>query len=406
MIGDCAETRRAGIDAAKIPVEGFVVKTAANRVYLVGSTQALPVARANDAAAWAVADFLERFVGVRWYWPAQYGGRSVPRRTSLAIAPAHYRDQPVFRFRTMYQDWYWLQARSFDEQLRAVLQRVPNDPGTANDLGLAMVRLGRFDEAITHYKNALKILPDNPDILCNLGLAWARKGEPDRAIDWLAKTLETEPGHPRAHANLGVIHSQRGRHADAAHHFSEALRTDADHTMARNGLVAAMLRRQEGPGILATLLKSIQTRPNAALHRTVADVLAHQGEFEEALRHYRQAVRLQPEWPPAIDGLAWHLGTSPKPELRDPVEAERLALSACELTGYDAPYPVIALGAALAAQGKFAQAVRVAEKAMSLAESAKDVPLAKMIAEGIRHYRAGRPYRQAAPDMRQPATHQ
>jgi len=42
VIGDCEETRQAGIDAAKIPVEGFVVKTAPNRIYLVGSTQALP----------------------------------------------------------------------------------------------------------------------------------------------------------------------------------------------------------------------------------------------------------------------------------------------------------------------------------------------------------------------------
>jgi len=123
VIGDCAETRRAGIDAAKLPVEGFVVKTAANRVYLVGSTQD----GVSDTAAWAVADFLERFVGVRWYWPTQYGGRSIPRHTSLAIPPAHYRDQPVFRFRTMYQDWYWLQARSFDEQL------LPMAPGVLPD---------------------------------------------------------------------------------------------------------------------------------------------------------------------------------------------------------------------------------------------------------------------------------
>ncbi|MGB2823199.1 MAG: hypothetical protein WBF17_19605, partial [Phycisphaerae bacterium] len=32
VIGDCAETRKAGLDAAQIPVEGFAVKTAANRV--------------------------------------------------------------------------------------------------------------------------------------------------------------------------------------------------------------------------------------------------------------------------------------------------------------------------------------------------------------------------------------
>ena len=111
IVGDCEETRRAGIDAAALPAEGFVVKTAPNRVYLVGST------RGGEGTAWAAADFLERFVGVRWYWPTPYGGRSVRDQVSLVIPPVHYRDQPVFSYRRMYQDWYWLQARSSDEQI-------------------------------------------------------------------------------------------------------------------------------------------------------------------------------------------------------------------------------------------------------------------------------------------------
>ncbi|MBM4149338.1 MAG: hypothetical protein FJ224_09865, partial [Lentisphaerae bacterium] len=93
VIGDCEETRAAGIDPAKIPPEGFVVKTAANRVYLVGG------AGHPDGTAWAVADFLERFAGVRWYWPAEAAGRSIPRAASLVAPPAHYTDQPVFRKR-------------------------------------------------------------------------------------------------------------------------------------------------------------------------------------------------------------------------------------------------------------------------------------------------------------------
>ncbi|MCJ8332570.1 MAG: hypothetical protein MJH11_21625, partial [Lentisphaeria bacterium] len=111
IIGDCEETREAGIDASKLPAEGFVVKTGPNRVYLVGSS------KGGDGTAWAVADFQERIVGARWYWPWKYGGRSIPQRSSLIVDPLHYRDQPVFRWRTMYQDWYWLQARSFDEGL-------------------------------------------------------------------------------------------------------------------------------------------------------------------------------------------------------------------------------------------------------------------------------------------------
>ena len=106
IIGDCEESRQAGIDAAEIPIEGFVVKTAANRVYLVGSTQPLPDGSnvwsswANEGTAWAVADFLERFVGVRWYWPLEAGGRSIVESPSLVVPPTHYTDQPAFRIRT------------------------------------------------------------------------------------------------------------------------------------------------------------------------------------------------------------------------------------------------------------------------------------------------------------------
>ena len=105
VIGDCPASRAAGIDVADIPMEGFVVKTVANRVYLVGSTLPLPPGSNkwdfwdNDGTAWAVADFLERFVGVRWYWPLDVGGRSVVEQKTLVVPPTHYADAPAFRMR-------------------------------------------------------------------------------------------------------------------------------------------------------------------------------------------------------------------------------------------------------------------------------------------------------------------
>jgi hypothetical protein len=113
VIGDCEASRSAGIDAGKIPIEGFVVKTATNRVYLVGSTKAVPPGSdrwapwSNEGTAWAVADFLERLVGVRWYWPAELGGRCVISMDSLVIPPLHYSDRPVFRLREYYPRHGW-----------------------------------------------------------------------------------------------------------------------------------------------------------------------------------------------------------------------------------------------------------------------------------------------------------
>jgi hypothetical protein len=125
IIGDCEASRQAGIVAADIAIEGFVIKTAAQRIYLVGSTKPLPVERifnikkhrpqyVNDGTAWAVSDFLERSIGVRWYWPVSAGGRSILENKTLTVPPVHYTDQPVFRMRDFSGERYK------DKGLRAV----------------------------------------------------------------------------------------------------------------------------------------------------------------------------------------------------------------------------------------------------------------------------------------------
>jgi hypothetical protein len=122
VVGDCPAAQAAGIDVEKLPVEGFEVLTSADTIYIVGSTEELPDLAltpgqptpgpyGNEAAAWGVADFLERFVGVRWYWSPMVGGRSVIETPTLSVAPAHYRDAPTFRIR-----WY-APHKGFDRSL-------------------------------------------------------------------------------------------------------------------------------------------------------------------------------------------------------------------------------------------------------------------------------------------------
>jgi len=119
FIGEYDESLAAGIDPAKMPPEGFAIKTAPNRVYLVGGQADKDNVRgANDATCLAVLDFMERVIGARWYWEiGGYGGYSPPpKRASLGIPPFSYRDQPASCPRTMYPNWYWLQARAVDEE--------------------------------------------------------------------------------------------------------------------------------------------------------------------------------------------------------------------------------------------------------------------------------------------------
>ncbi len=147
IIGDCEETRRAGIDAAALPIEGFEILTAPNRVYIVGSTQPLPAGSnqwafwSNDGTAWGVADFLERFAEVRWYWPTELGGRSIVADKSLVVPPTHYRDQPVFRMRRYHPTHEWnklpIKAQNVDKR------PIPFAPGVVPE-GLKTIPMPTF----------------------------------------------------------------------------------------------------------------------------------------------------------------------------------------------------------------------------------------------------------------------
>ncbi len=112
VIGDCELTREHGLDVAALPTEGFMIKTIPGRVLIVGDNRAVgdPGGSPGHGAglhaqgtAWGVAEFLERFVGVRWYWPVADGGRSVVRQPSLSVPPVWLQDAPVFNLRTIWQ---------------------------------------------------------------------------------------------------------------------------------------------------------------------------------------------------------------------------------------------------------------------------------------------------------------
>lgn len=84
---------------APVGPEGFAIKTGVDRVTLVGQDEL--------GMVWAIYDFIERALGVRWYWPEQRNapewiGTYLPQSATLTIAPAHWSDAPFFRKRSIY----------------------------------------------------------------------------------------------------------------------------------------------------------------------------------------------------------------------------------------------------------------------------------------------------------------
>ncbi|MFN0196422.1 MAG: DUF4838 domain-containing protein [Planctomycetaceae bacterium] len=101
IIGNCDAAKQAGLVGTDMPAEGFAIKTTAEYVFIVGNDGTLPDTGISDGTAWGVIDFLERLVGVRWYYPTELGQSVLPQE-NLAIEPISYADAPAFRKREIW----------------------------------------------------------------------------------------------------------------------------------------------------------------------------------------------------------------------------------------------------------------------------------------------------------------
>jgi tetratricopeptide (TPR) repeat protein len=120
--------------------------------------------------------------------------------------------------------------------------------------------------------------------------------------------------------------------------------------------------------------------------------LEKQGRYEEAVQHYREALRIQPNYAPALNNLAWVLATAADDALRDGAQAVELAGRAARMTGHESPNLLDTLAAAHAELGQFDLAVQWQQKAVEIAPQKKKDALRRR----LELYNSGKPFREAS----------
>jgi tetratricopeptide (TPR) repeat protein len=99
-----------------------------------------------------------------------------------------------------------------------------------HNLGNMLFEEGKVDEAIVHYRAALRRNPNQADIYFNLGKALAQQGR--NAVPQFEAVLRLTPADAQAHDNLGGALMAIGRVADAMDEFEAALRLQPDNAIA------------------------------------------------------------------------------------------------------------------------------------------------------------------------------
>lgn len=172
-------------------------------------------------------------------------------------------------------------------------------------LGEIFSQQGKFAEAVFHYQEAVSIDADFTEAHNNLGNILSQQGDLDGAIRHYRRALKLNPGYPQIPFNLARALVKRNKVEEAIAYFQQALRIKPDFVEAHNDLADAFARRGQLEEAVEHFSQSLRINPTYAVaHNNLGNVLARRGELETAVGHFREAVRIQPNFAQAHESLA------------------------------------------------------------------------------------------------------
>jgi len=261
----------------------------------------------------------------------------------------------------------------------------------------AIFKEGKFDEARSHYKQALRIRPEIFQAHAGLGLIFLKQGKIDEAIACFEDALRLKPDYALGLNNLGALLADQGKIGEAVRYFEKTIQSNPDYPMSYYNMAKVKIRQKEYDQAVKYLESALQRKPDWP---KVCSELGEAyyfsfGNVNQAVRYWRRALELNPVDIKSLNNLAWVLATTQDTKLRNPADAVKYAERMIELVEpYQQPILLDALAAAYAAAGDFSKAVKTAEEAIKLLEAAGKKDAAEKMLGRLELYKSGQPYRE------------
>jgi tetratricopeptide (TPR) repeat protein len=206
-----------------------------------------------------------------------------------------------------------------EKELRQALSQEPGHSYGHALLALTLMHRKQLKEATTEAEEAIHLAPDYAFAHYALAKVWYERDDSDKSRAAIEEALRLDPEHPGYHFLLGAIHYDEKRWKEALQSAEQGLQFDAEHGSCTNlramALVKLGRRGEAGEAIGAALARDPE---NAATHANQGWALLHEGKVPEALDHFRESLRLNPNFEWARQGIVAAL------KARNPVYATLL----------------------------------------------------------------------------------
>jgi tetratricopeptide (TPR) repeat protein len=169
--------------------------------------------------------------------------------------------------------------------------------------GLMLQLLDRIAEAVRAYLRALQLQPTDFDANLNLATAYLQLGEPAAGLIYAQRAVNLQADSGPARVNLGAIYAALGDHESAVIEYQQAaelidlspqLLLNLANSLGQIGRFAEMQN---------TIEQLIRVEPTALAYERLAAAHFRQGRYDEALVNFRQALDIDANHYPALNGV-------------------------------------------------------------------------------------------------------
>jgi tetratricopeptide (TPR) repeat protein len=188
-----------------------------------------------------------------------------------------------------------------------LIDRQPRLAEAHYNVALLYKQQKRFDQAITAYKNAVKLgISRVHEVYVNLGVLCSELRRPDEARSYFERALELDPGHVPALFNLATHYEETGDREHATSLYRQILDLDPRHWDSLSRLAYADRLPGKDDPLIASLRDAVKLdigdrTAHESLYYALGKALDDVGEYEDAFAAYEAANEIGKSRMPPYD---------------------------------------------------------------------------------------------------------
>jgi len=175
----------------------------------------------------------------------------------------------------------------------AELKKNPRNADLNYEMGINYFLMDEFDQASVYFNKAMRLKPRDLDLRYRLGARYVQAGRIREALNYFKAALPLDRQNSLVHAEIGQIYFQMKKYQKALEHYREAAKWDPLYEEEFTLFQKKVVLDRKITRLKAALKKSPR---DAIAHGKLADLYRKVGKEKAAIKHYRRAIRLDPNY--------------------------------------------------------------------------------------------------------------